>query len=239
VERIRTPEDVWLTPEVNRIRYPPGSISGYYFDFGTFFFSQTLEEAVEYHSAVALGHPYNGIGVMVYNSGDIAMALGVGSLIDADAHQVMKAAAMIRFKFVNDSCDTSAYRPPGDPHELTYRGFTHGSGEPGNCSVKVFGKSRVRKCPGHIHRDDTVFLTGATGSVSFQLDQDSSEIQCPPCAQMFRSVITRDTSSALTAPALLCGGGAYSNDQFQYSTRQFFKTVSLNDNVLDAKQFLQ
>ena len=67
---------------------------------------------------MAISHPDNGIGIVVYDDSDVLMSLSVAGLINTDAEKVVQPPGALRLKVMQASGDAASYRLPVDAHEV-------------------------------------------------------------------------------------------------------------------------
>ena len=119
---------------------------------------------------MSLGCPDDRIGIVVYNDGDVFVALPVAGLINTDVDQVIKTSGTLRLDHVQCPVDTAADRFPVDPHVLGYRAARQIDSQPSDGEVKVFRKAASRVGPRDIRNEDAVF--GALNAVCAVLNLD-------------------------------------------------------------------
>jgi hypothetical protein len=75
---------------LHRLADPSGTVSCDAFDRCTLFFTELFKESPQHFLAMSLMYPYDAVGVMVNDDGDVLVAFLIARLIDADVLQTIE-----------------------------------------------------------------------------------------------------------------------------------------------------
>ena len=145
VERIRTADRARTAPG-HHVGDPAGRIRGDVGDLPRG--PQRVEEAVQGGVVAARDRPDQPAAVVVDHHRDVVVVTLVGDLVDADTPQPGKPVNGLVHIGPHPRHDRP-HGAPGDPHQLTHRGFRTRHGQPGHRVIEGVGMPGMVACPRH------------------------------------------------------------------------------------------
>ena len=167
---------------------PAGGIGRDVGDLSTPIRSQRVEEPVQGRVVAAGRGPDQPAAVVVDHDRDVVVSALIGDLVDADTPQIGKPINRL-ISISPHPRDDRPHGAPGDPHQLTHRGFRTRHGQPGHSVIEGIGMSGMMARPRH--RDHRRPISGAVDprGVGLQHHLHRAPIQGPPAAPTFTTVI--------------------------------------------------
>ena len=166
-------------------------------DLGTALGTQRVEKPPQGGGVAARRGPHQPAAVVVDHHRQIFVVALVGDLIDADPAQTREPVDSLLGVGPHPGHD----RPdgaPGDPHQLTHRGFRAGHRQPGHRVIKRIRVPGVMARPRHRHHRGAVLGAIHPRRLGLQHHLHRPPIQAPPPARTLAPVIQR--RPAPTAP---------------------------------------
>ena len=144
---------------IDTVRDPSGAIPGNDPYTGQLFRRQLAVKLLQDLLSMSLGCPYNRVGIVVDNNGDVLVALPVTGFINTDVDKVIKVSGTFRLDFVQGPVNAPADGLPVDPHVFGDSTPRQVDGEPSNCQVEIFCKAAPRISPGNVCNKNPMLRT--------------------------------------------------------------------------------
>ena len=176
------------------------------------------------------GHRY--LTIVVDHDREVAVALLVGDLIDADPSQAGEPVA----EGLHVGPDPGDDRPdgaPGDAHQLGDRGLGALRGQPGHLLVEHHGVTGPVPGPRDGGHRGTVLAAGHPRGVGLEVDLHRAQIQRPPPPPTLATVVPGRPAPAPPAPATHSSPGT---DMSHQELVVLIELDALHDRLLDAQQ---
>jgi hypothetical protein len=163
--------------------------------------AESIEEAAQRRLVVAGGGPHQPPGVVVHHHRQVAVALLVRHLVDADPPQPGEAVPA-GLGVGDHAGDDAPDRRPGHPQQLTDRLLGGVDRQPGSGVVEPTGVTSAVTRPGHLGHHHPMLQTADPGRVGLQVGADHAEIQRAPAPPPLAPVKAGAARAALAAAAL-------------------------------------
>ena len=173
--------------------------------------SQVIEEPPDGGLIPAGGRPDEPAGVVVDHHHQVAVALAMRDLVDADAGEALQGIAAAAGLGSHTGHD-GPHGPPGDAHQLRHRRARRLAGEPGHLVLEVLGEPRGVACPRQGHHDHPVSPASDPGCVGLEEARCRAQIEATPAPPPLPVVKPRAAPPADPAPPSLVGEGADRHD---------------------------
>src|SRR5262249_55900936 len=130
-------------------RDPVAHVAGDKLEPRTALRAEQIEEALDGRAVAAVRGPDQAAAVMVDDDGDVALALAVGELVDADPLQAGERVAAPAGLLDHHPLDDPADGRPGDAHQLADRALRAVCRQPGDLVLEVARKPGAVPRPRH------------------------------------------------------------------------------------------
>lgn len=118
--------------------------------------AQLLEEAGDRLLVAPVGRPDQSAAVVVDDTGDVALALAIGELVDPDPAQPLQPVTAPRLLVSDHPLNDPAHRQPGEPHQLADRALRALRRQPRHLLLELARKPGALPRPGHPRDHDPV-----------------------------------------------------------------------------------
>jgi hypothetical protein len=159
-------------------------------DLGAALFTEDVEEPLQGGLLPARSGPHQPAGVVVDHHGQVPLSAFVGDLIDPDPSQVGEPVVH-GLDVGPDPGDDRADGAPRNPHQLGDRSLGALGGQPGDLLIEGVGVAGRVPSPRHRRHRRPMIATADPGSLCLQHRLDRAQVQSPPAAPAFATVIGR------------------------------------------------
>ena len=221
------------------VRDPPRAVAGDDLDGLALLPRQLLEEEVEHLLAVALVRPHDRVRLVVDDDRDVAVALAVAGLVDADQLQPLVALLRVRLEHLPRELDEPTDSLPVDAQQLGDALLAEPAlDEPRRQADEVPREAGAGLRPGHHRRQHPVLLASDPRHPRDDPDGDRPEVHAAPCALHVDAVIHGAFAPALGASPLVLLRGVDAHGQGEPAVLVQRQVVVVDIGVLDIEQQL-
>ena len=194
--------------------------------------AERVEEASQRGLVVAGRCPDQPAGVMVDHDRQVAVALAVGDLIDADAPQALQTVDALP-GLLRDAGDDPADGAPGNPQQLGDGGLGGVDCQPRRGVLELAREPRTMPGPGDGGDHHAVLAAAHSGRVGLQQRRHGPKVQRPPAPSTLALIEAGAASAAdPTAPPAPSCRSHRRHDRVGL----LIEADRFHDGVLDAEQ---
>ena len=201
---------------------------------------QLVEEEVQHLLAVPLVRPDDGVGVVVDDDRDVAVALAVARLVDADPHESVEPLLHVRLQLVPDEVDEPSDRVPVDPQMLgdlllAEPAFDH----PCRREREISREARSGLRPRNRRRRHAVFRAGHARDGGADPHRDGAEVHAAPERLGADVVVDIAFPAADGAPPPVLPADMNVHDERGFALRVLVEVEGVDRRLLDVEEILQ
>lgn len=210
---------------------PGRHVAGHQLDLFAAFFAELVEEPLDRLAVTARGGPDQSAGVVIDDDGQVALALAMTNLVDADSSQPVEQID-VALRLVTDAFAESADRAPRDPHQLGDRRLGCVDGQPRGLVLEGAREPRAVPGPRDCADHHAVTTTTHPRRVGLHERQRRPEIQRSPTPASVTLIEPRTAPPAHAAAISLAPDRPYRDDNLILTANLHV----LDDRPLDAQQ---